>query len=53
VAERLLAEASSVLNGHFRTRQEADVVIGDLTRGDGAILWPHYASGPDELLRPF
>ena len=50
VAEGLMAEASSVLRGHFSTRHEGVDVVVDLTAADGSVLWPNYANGSDELL---
>lgn len=45
-----MSEAGAVLHGQFRTRHGENVVVVDLTRYDGTVLWPNYATGPDELL---
>ncbi|WP_375474358.1 hypothetical protein [uncultured Jatrophihabitans sp.] len=50
VTDSLIAEARSVLRGRFSIRHEGDDVVVDLTRDDGSVLWPNYASGSDELL---
>jgi hypothetical protein len=51
VREALLAEAVAALSPTIlRVQARNGGFVVDLLTGDGSVLWPDYAHGPDELL---